>query len=357
MPGAGWCGPDLGPQTAADQAFIVKKPAGLLDRARASAVDFGYRAGWAAVQRVPERFATAAFNLGADLAWRRQGKGAQRLATNLDRVTGPLPPAERAALGKAAMRSYARYWQEVFRLPVTPLSVIRTAFELQDEQILRDAYAAGNGLIVALPHTGNWDYAGAWAVATGMPFTTVAERLEPASLFDRFVAFRESLGFEVIALSGHQRPPFNVLTERLRSGGLLCLLADRDLTSAGIPVTFFGATATMPAGPAALALKTGAVLLPVTLHYPPDGGFGWQGQVHPAVPHTDIATMTQQIADSFAAGIREHPADWHMLQRLWRDDLKARLPLPPAPDQLEPPAPEPATAEPTTSSPPVVEAS
>lgn len=230
------------------------------------------------------------------------------------------------------MRSYARYWQEVFRLPVTPLSVIRTAFDLQDEQVLRDAYADGKGVICALPHTGNWDYAGAWAVATGMPFTTVAERLEPASLFDRFVAFRESLGFEVIALSGHERPPFNVLTERLLSGSLLCLLADRDLTSAGVPVTFFGATATMPAGPAALALRTGAALLPVTLHYPPDGGFGWQGRVHPAIAHTDIETMTQQMADAFAAGIRAHPADWHMLQRLWRDDLKARGPLRPTKD-------------------------
>lgn len=337
MPGAGWSAPDHAPQIAADQATAVAKTAGLLDRARAASVDFGYRAGWAAVQRVPERVATTAFRFGADLAWRRQGKGAQRLATNLDRVTGPLPAEERAALGKAAMRSYARYWQEVFRLPVTPLSVIRTAFELQDEQVLRDAYAAGKGLIVALPHTGNWDYAGAWSVATGMPFTTVAERLEPASLFDRFVAFRESLGFEVIALSGHERPPFNVLTERLRSGGLLCLLADRDLTSAGIPVTFFGATATMPAGPAALALKTGAVLLPVTLHYPPNGGFGWQGQVHPPVAHTDVETMTQQVADSFAVGIRQHPADWHMLQRLWRDDLKARLPIPPAPEPAEVP--------------------
>jgi KDO2-lipid IV(A) lauroyltransferase len=154
-----------------------------------------------------------------------------------------------------------------------------------------------------------------------VPFTTVAERLEPAALFDRFVEFREELGFEVLATSGEERPPFEVLSERLRSGGMLCLLADRDLTAAGVPVTFFGAEATMPAGPAALALRTGAVLLPTTLWYPEDGGPGWRARIHPPVEHTDVATMTQTMADAFAESIAEHPEDWHMVQRLWREDL------------------------------------
>jgi KDO2-lipid IV(A) lauroyltransferase len=219
------------------------------------------------------------------------------------------------------MRSYARYWLEVFRLPVTPSERISRQMFVRDEHLLRDAYAAGNGVILALPHMGNWDHAGAWLVQSGVPFTTVAERLEPAALFDRFVAFREELGFEVLALSGEERPPFEVLSERLRSGGMLCLLADRDLTAAGVPVKFFGAEATMPAGPAALALRTGAVLLPVTLWYPEDGGPGWRARIHPPVEHTDVATMTQTMADAFAESIAEHPEDWHMVQRLWRDDL------------------------------------
>ena len=113
-----------------------------------------------------------------------------------------------------------------------------------------------------------------------------------------------------------------MLSERLRAGGMLCLLADRDLTAGGVPVTFFGAEATMPAGPAALALRTGAALMPVTLWYPGDGGTGLAG-AHPRrrSPHTDVATMTQAMADAFAEGIAEHPEDWHMVQRLWRDDL------------------------------------
>lgn len=294
-------------------------PARLLRRILGALSTAAYASGWALVRRLPEAWAARAFQLGADLAWRRQLKVARRLAANLARVVPPGTDLD--ALGRDAMRSYARYWLEVFRLPVTPPDRISRQMYVQDEHLLRDAYAAGNGVILALPHMGNWDHAGAWLVQSGVPFTTVAERLEPAALFDRFVAFREELGFEVLALSGEQRPPFEVLSERLRAGGMLCLLADRDLTAAGVPVTFFGLEATMPAGPAALALRTGAVLLPVTLWYPEDGGPGWRARIHPPVEHTDVAKMTQTMADAFAESIAEHPEDWHMVQRLWRADL------------------------------------
>jgi lauroyl/myristoyl acyltransferase len=164
-----------------------------------------------------------------------------------------------------------------------------------------------------------------------MPFTTVAERLRPESLFDRFVAFRESLGMEVLPLTGGDSGPYRTLRARLEAGGMLCLLADRDLTSSGTPVQFFGETARMPAGPAALALDTDSVLLPVTLWYPEDGSAGWRGRIHePVVPPTTgsrperIAAMTQSVADVFGKGITEHPADWHMVQRLWDADLHPR---------------------------------
>ena len=279
----------------------------------------GYAAGWRGVRALPEPLAAAAFRAGADAAWCRRGKGVRRLRSNLARVV----PAgtDLDALTREAMRSYARYWLEVFRLPVTPRERIVGAMHVEDEHLLRDAHATGRGTVLALPHMGNWDHAGAWLTATGVPFTTVAERLQPASLYDRFVAFRESLGMEVLALTGGDRPPFDVLTERLTAGGALCLLADRDLTPQGVQVTFFGARATMPAGPAALALRTGATLLPVTLWY---DGPGWRARIHPAVPPTDVATMTQGVADAFATGIAAHPEDWHMLQRLWSDDLEPR---------------------------------
>jgi KDO2-lipid IV(A) lauroyltransferase len=273
-----------------------------------------YAGGWAFVRALPEPVAVRLFDLGADLAARRGGKGVERLRSNLERV------APGQDLTRAALRSYARYWREVFRLPVTPPERIISGMQTEGEDRFRAALATGRGVVLALPHSGNWDHAGAWCGLTGAPFTTVAERLEPEGLFDRFVAFRESLGMEVLPLTGGDRPPYDVLVERLEAGGMLCLLADRDLSARGIDVQFFGATARMPAGPASLALRTGAVLLPVTLSFT---DAGWHCTWHDEVAHTDVATMTQQVADAFAAGIAAHPADWHMLQRLWLDDLAA----------------------------------
>ncbi|NEE27130.1 phosphatidylinositol mannoside acyltransferase, partial [Streptomyces sp. SID7982] len=147
------------------------------------------------------------------------------------------------------------------------------------------------------------------------------------TLYDRFVAYREGLGMEVLPHSGGAA--FGTLARRLRAGGLVCLVADRDLSASGVEVSFFGATARMPAGPALLAQQTGALLLPVTLWY--DGTPVMGARVHPAVEVPEEGTrtektsaMTQALADAFAGGIAEHPEDWHMLQRLWLDDLDPR---------------------------------
>jgi lauroyl/myristoyl acyltransferase len=282
------------------------------------ATDAAYAGGWALVRALPDAVAHRLFRAGADLAHRRGGKAVDRLRANLARVA---PDADLDGLTRDALRSYARYWCEVFRLPVTPVERVVAGMRTVDEHRLRDSVEAGRGTVLALPHSGNWDHAGAWCGATGVPFTTVAERLRPESLYDRFVEFRESLGMEVLPLTGGERPTFDVLVERLEAGGTLCLLADRDLSARGVDVQLFGATARMPAGPATLALRTGATLIPVTLAFLDDG---WKCTFHPEVPHTDVPTMTQALADAFARGIAEHPADWHMLQRLWLDDLVAR---------------------------------
>jgi KDO2-lipid IV(A) lauroyltransferase len=295
--------------------------------------DAVYAAGWAVVRGLPERVARRQFDAIADAAWLRHGRGVQRLEANLRRVLGPrATERDLRRTTHLAMRSYLRYWCEVFQLPRMRTADLVARMHCEDEWRLREAVAAGRGMILALPHSGNWDHAGAWLAGTGVPFTTVAERLEPESLFERFVAFRESLGMEVLALTGGERPPYDILADRLRSGGTLCLLGDRDLTATGVDVQFFGATARMPAGPAALAHDTGAALLPVTLHYP--DRFDWSAVIHPRVvvpPSADraqaVRQMTQSLADAFATGIREHPHDWHMLQRVWIDDLDPqRLP-------------------------------
>jgi lauroyl/myristoyl acyltransferase len=279
------------------------------------ATDASYAAGWAAVRALPEAAAARLFDAGADLAARRGGKGADRLRSNLARV------APGQDLTRAALRSYARYWREVFRLQVTPTERILAGTTTVGEDAVRGLLASGRGVVFALPHSGNWDIAGAWFGATGVRFTTVAERLKPESLYDRFVEFRESLGMEVLPLTGGDRPPFDVLRDRLSSGGAVCLMADRDLTPRGIAVEFFGAAARMPAGPASLALKTGAALVPVHLSFTDSG---WRIQFFPEVPSTDVPMMTQAMARDFEDGIRRHPADWHMLQRLWLDDLEPR---------------------------------
>jgi KDO2-lipid IV(A) lauroyltransferase len=154
--------------------------------------------------------------------------------------------------------------------------------------------------------------------------TTVAERLKPESLYRRFVAFREGLGFEVLpATGGNSR--FGVLAQRLRAGGLVCLVSDRDVTGGGIEVEFFGEKARMMAGPAALAVQTGAALMPATLWY--EGDY-WGIGLHREIPVPDggdrrqkVAAMTQDVARVFEAGITAHPADWHMLQRVFVADL------------------------------------
>ncbi len=313
----------------------------------AAATTAAFSAGWAGVKALPEGLVAAAARAGADLAARRPGPGVRRLEANLARVLGPSAGPDRlAAVSRAGLRSYARYWSEVFRLPATPPEVLVERFACADEHRLREAVAAGRGTILALSHSGNWDHAGAWATLTGIPFTTVAERLEPAPLFDRFVAFRESLGMEVLPLTGRPRL-FEDLADRLRAGGTLCLLADRDLSATGVQVDLFGAPARLPAGPALLAMRTGATLLPVSVWY--DGPLT-RARIHPAVPvppvgrsrgegatpaGSRVRAVTQAVADVLATGrdgIADHPEDWHMLQRLWLDDLD----LEPAPGRAVP---------------------
>jgi KDO2-lipid IV(A) lauroyltransferase len=275
---------------------------------------WGYLLAWRVVKALPEPLARRLFARAGDVAYRRDGKGVRRLRANLSRV---VPPERLEAVTRAGMRSYLRYWLEAFRLPVMRPDDIVARLTCVGEDRLRAAYATGG--VAVLPHMGNWDVAGAWAAATGMKFTTVAERLKPEELFDAFVAFRESLGMEVIPLTGGAANPFEVLSERLRGGALLCLLGDRDLTARGVEVTFFGETAKFPAGPAALALRTGTPLLPVTLWFEGDG---WVVRIHEAVPHTSIREMTQAVAAAFEEGIRAHPEDWHMLQRVFVADLR-----------------------------------
>ncbi|MGQ0576401.1 MAG: phosphatidylinositol mannoside acyltransferase [Pseudonocardia sp.] len=298
------------------------------------AAGLGYAAGWRVVRALPQAVARGAFERVGELAARRDGPGARRLRANLARVVPDAGRAQLDALVRAGMRSYARYWCEAFRLPsMDPADVHRRmdphvtgaapAFEALD---------AGRGIVFALPHSGNWDLAGVWFVETlrrrgaEAAITTVVERLRPESLFRRFVAYRESLGFEVLP-AGDAVASHRALTRRLRAGGVVALVADRDLTASGIEVSFCGEPARLPAGPARLAALTGALLVPAYPRFTPDG---WALPMAAPVPVPDragVPSATQALADAFAALIAQAPEDWHMLQPLWDADRAGREPV------------------------------
>jgi phosphatidylinositol dimannoside acyltransferase len=284
--------------------------------------EVGFAAGWRLVRSLPRQATWPLFATGADLAARRGGPGTRRLATNLRRVVGPaMPERELDALVRAGLRSYARYWLEAFRLPALGRDEILRTFRLYGEEEMAARLANGQGMVIALPHAGNYDLAGAWVAAKGWPITTVAERLKPEALYERFLAYRRGLGMEIVPATGGDRPPIDVLTDRVRAGTVVPLLADRDLSARGVEVDFFGAKTRMPAGPALLALRTGAPLYTTTLWFEPHRACARiTGPLPvPADGPMDIRVrrLTQQVADGLAVGIAEHPQDWHMLQRLW----------------------------------------
>ncbi|WP_175596249.1 phosphatidylinositol mannoside acyltransferase [Thermomonospora catenispora] len=297
-------------------------------RIRERAADAAYALGWKVVRRMPERAARTLFASLADRAWRQRGRGVRQLEKNLCRVLGKEAVDEEVRLlSRRAMRSYMRYWMEVFRLPEISRERILNDMIVSGHERVFATLDAGRGVVLALPHMGNYEQAGAWVTLHGYSFTTVAERLRPESLFDRFLAFRESLGFEVLPLGGGSTGAmaFGTLARRLRAGRLVALVADRDLTAGGLEVEFFGRPARLPAGPAALAVQTGAALFPVTLWYEGDK---WAARVHEEIPVPDtgdrkekVRAMTQRLALAFQEGIAEHPEDWHMLQKVWVEDL------------------------------------
>jgi KDO2-lipid IV(A) lauroyltransferase len=283
-------------------------------------MDLGYATGWMMVRAMPELAARTAFGAGARYA--ALGGGPDQLRRNLARVIGTPAADVPADLMRASLASYARYWREAFRLPTMNHAALGRALHdaVVGKENLTAALAAGRGAVLALPHSGNWDMAGVWLTQTHGRFTTVAERLKPESLYRRFIDYRTSLGFEVLPLSGGRQPPFELLRQRLADNRVVCLMAERDLTRNGVQVDFFGEPTRMPAGPAKLAIETGAALFPTYCWF---AGDGWGAQVHPELDcrRGDVGVATQALADRFAVDIAAHPEDWHMLQPQWLADL------------------------------------
>jgi KDO2-lipid IV(A) lauroyltransferase len=284
-----------------------------------------YFAGWRVVRWLPESTAYKLAYLVSDFLVRRNGKSVQRLRSNLSRTQPGMTTLDLDLLVIEAMRSYMRYWCDTFRLPDWSKKRILETVTVTNEHLLIDAIAAKTGVIVAVPHAGNWDHAGAYFCAKGIRLVTVAERLKPEKLFLKFLAYRQAMGMEVLPLDGRV---LNTLEERLNEGALVALVSDRDLSRSGIEVEFFGGKARMPAGPALLALRTKAPLITAFVSYTESGvHIEFRNIMVPSSgdESSKVKEIVQMTAQYFEDAISESPEDWHMLQRIWIDgDFKER---------------------------------
>lgn len=290
-----------------------------------SLVAWAYIAAWKVLRALPENVAYALFDRGAKWLVNRNGKSVQRLRKNLARVKPDLTEAQMKNLLQDGMSSYMRYWCDTFRFPNWDEERVNSTVTVTREELLLDGIKSGRGVIVALPHAGNWDHAGAYFCLKGIHLVTVAERLKPERLFNEFLRYRQAMGMEVLPLDSRS---MGTLSQRLHEGHLIALVADRDLSKSGIDVEFFGGPARMPAGPAVLALKTGAILLTAFVNYTSKGIHITFDEI--SIPNSGsqeekVSLLVQKSAKNFEDGIQKYPQDWHMLQRIWIDeDFKER---------------------------------
>lgn len=290
---------------------------------RQQLVDYAFGVAWAVTRHSPEPVAARLLEGVSDRLWKQHGSGVTQLEANLRRAVPGICDDDLRLLSQRAMRSYFRYWHEAFRLPTWSRSRIVDMVVTTNESALRSVYAEGRGAIVALPHMANWDLAGAWACLTGLPVSTVAERLRPDSLYRRFVAYRAELGIEVEPLTGSGNP-LTAMRSALDRGRVVCLLADRSFRAGGVGVELLDEAARLPGGPATLAR---IAKVPVIVCTPSFRGPLLQlrisDPIEPVTGRDGVATIMQRVADEFSAGIRAAPHDWHMMQRVFLSDLAA----------------------------------
>lgn len=284
---------------------------------------WGYRTAAAAARALPQSVAEASADalvtLLTPVLWPRR----RMIERHLVRASGgQLKGLALQREMRRAFQSYVKYWVESFRLSQLSVAEVEARISVEGIDHLDTALAEGNGVIIALPHLGGWDFGGAWFGAQGYKATVVVEPLEPPELFEWFADMRRSMGLEVVALGPDVG---TTILRRLKEGGIVGLVCDRDLPGTGVPVTFFGEETTLPSGPATLALRTGAPLLPTAVYF--DGRYGHRGVVRPPIPvertgrfRDDVGRVTQLLANELEALISEAPSQWHLFQPNWPSD-------------------------------------
>jgi KDO2-lipid IV(A) lauroyltransferase len=284
----------------------------------------GYRLGALAARLMPSAVAAAAASSIGFTASFANASRREMIQRHLRRVNPNIGPAALRLATQAAFDSYAQYYVESFRLPTLSKRAVDRAFTLEGFQHVLDGMEAGNGVILALPHLGGWEWAGRWLTDQGHKMTVVVEPLDPPELFEWFTDLRQELGMTVVPLGPAAG---GAVLKALRNNEVVCLLCDRDIDRSGIPVEFFGEVTTLPAGPATLALRTGAVLLPVGVYF--TGRLnGHHAVVRPPVPtvrlggglRDDVQRVTQALARELEFLIRRAPEQWHLFQPNWPSD-------------------------------------
>ncbi|HEV7524074.1 MAG TPA: phosphatidylinositol mannoside acyltransferase [Acidimicrobiia bacterium] len=280
---------------------------------------YAYRGAARAAQLIPSALVPGLSRVAGRIGGWPQTANRRMCARHQRRVTGR---TDRGVVDEV-FEWYGRYWLEIFRLPVEVRhGAVVPNFTIEGYEHVTDALAAGKGAILALPHLGGWEWAAAWMAAQGHHMLAVVEPLEPPALLEWFASQREAIGLEIVPIgpdvSRH-------VLRALRDNRIVCLLSDRDLTGDGAEVDFFGERTRLPGGPATLALRTGAALLPVAVYF--TAGRGHNGVVRPPLSterkgslRDDIARITQLLAHEFESLIRAAPQQWHLLQANWPSD-------------------------------------
>lgn len=304
-----------------------------VSRLRGQVTVLAFLLAWRVLRLLPARVAYWLFDRAADLITGRDGASVRRLRSNYARVRPELSPAQLQDLTAKGVRAAFRYYVEAFRLPsVSGDDVDRLVRWEGAMPQLKAELVAGRPVVCFLGHTGNWDLAGVWCARHLGPVVTVAERLEPEAMFRAFLDFREQLGMRILPA---QKGTYDRLRSQLLTGEpvVMPLLADRDLSATGVEVDLCGHRARMAAGPAALAVESGYRLHPVTLRHERVGRqWGMVITVHEAVtvpPHGTpdaVRAVTQACADAFGQAITGHTQDWHMMQRVFVEDLDVSSP-------------------------------
>lgn len=283
----------------------------------------GYRAGSWVARHLPLRAVEGMATVAAGVVARRPSARRDMIRRHLKRVKGQhLDGDQLDRAVREAFESYGRYWLESFRLPDATPASLDSQMSYEGVEHLERALARGKGAIACLPHLGGWDFGGAWLATVGYPCTVVVEPVEPPELFRWFASFRESLGMTVVPLGAEAG---RAIVSTLKSGGFVGLVCDRDIQGNGVEVEFFGERTTMSAGPATMALRTGAALLPMTVYF--EGRRHHHGVVRPEIPvkrqgtlKEDVARITQLLAKELEAFIRVAPEQWHLFQPNWPSD-------------------------------------